>query len=488
MRTGKDQPKPRRYHSSKAKASKAKGRSAPPSLSHLPPLAVMIDRLGARGDGLAIITDDAAEVSDQGNIREQRLFVPNALPGEAMTVQPRRQWPHGIEAKILNIQSPSPYRKTPDCDVSSTCGGCQFQHMDLAFYQDWKEQQVAEFLAMAGIVPQKWLPPFRATSQSRRRARFAWQTRKQKLALGFRGRHSHDISPLTGCVILHPKLMQGYHLMRDHLLPLLASQNGRDKTGEVEILLCDNGLDVVLRLDAPLSRAEMTALIAATGSDAATSIARLSLVLHDDEPELVFQHDTPVIAWPMPDGASRDHLPFAPPAGGFMQSVAEAETIMRQDCFDALKGMAKVVDLFSGAGSLGLPLAFASPPPKQIAAYDVSAPAISALQTMIRTAAPDLPLHLKAKARNLFSDPLSLSELRAFDGAIIDPPRSGAGRQMPLLAASGIKRLVMVSCDMKSFAKDAEMLIRAGYQCRWARHVDQFLLTPHSELVACFEK
>ncbi|MDA0909455.1 MAG: methyltransferase, partial [Proteobacteria bacterium] len=168
--------------------------------------------------------------------------------------------------------------------------------------------------------------------------------------------------------------------------------------------------------------------------------------------------------------------------------VAEAETIMRQDCFNALKGSNKVVDLFSGAGSLGLALAFASPAPKQIAAYDISASAISALQAMIRSAAPDLPLHLIAKARNLFSDPLSLSELKPFDGAIIDPPRSGAGRQMPLLAASGIKRLVMVSCDMKSFARDAEMLISAGYQCRWARHIDQFLLTSHSELVAYFEK
>jgi 23S rRNA (uracil1939-C5)-methyltransferase len=282
--------------------------------------------------------------------------------------------------------------------------------------------------------------------------------------------------------------MQGYHLMRDHLLPLLVSDHGRENAGEVEINLCDNGMDVVLRLDAPLSRAEMTALIAATGSDEASSIARLSLMLSDDEPELVFQRDTPVMVWPMPDGASRDQLIFAPPAGGFMQSVADAETIMRQDCFDALQGMNKVVDLFSGAGSLGLALAFAAPAPKQIAAYDVSASAISALQSMIRSAAPDLPLHLTAKTRNLFQDPLSLSELRAFDGAIVDPPRSGAGRQMPLLAASGMQCVVMVSCDIKSFARDAEMLISAGYKCRWARHIDQFLLTPHSELVACFER
>ena len=483
MGTGNDRPRHRRHQS-----GKGKGRSVTPSLSHLPPLQVTIDRLGARGDGLAVIIDEASEVNDQTDARNQRLFVPNALPGERMIVQPRRQWPHGIEAKIIEIQSPSPHRKAPDCEVSSTCGGCQFQHIEMGYYQDWKEQQVADFLEMAGIIPQKWLPPFRAMPQSRRRARLAWQTRKQKLAIGFRGRHSHDISPLTGCVILHPQIMQGYHLIRDELLPLLASHHGKDKTGEVEINLCDNGLDVVLRLDAPLSRAEMTKLIAATGSVGNPLIARLSLVLNNGEPELVFQHDTPVMAWPMPDGASRDHLTFAPPAGGFMQSVAEAETIMRQDCFNALKGSNKVVDLFSGAGSLGLALAFASPAPKQIAAYDISASAISALQAMIRSAAPDLPLHLIAKARNLFSDPLSLSELKPFDGAIIDPPRSGAGRQMPLLAASGIKRLVMVSCDMKSFARDAEMLISAGYQCRWARHIDQFLLTSHSELVAYFEK
>lgn len=454
-------------------------------------MQVTIDRLGALGDGVAVIVEDDSEtpeIVDTTDAIDQRLFVPNALPGEDMIVQPRRQWSHGIEAKIVSITSPSPHRKAPDCEVFATCGGCQFQHMEMAFYQDWKEQQVASFLDMAGISPEQWLTPFRAKPQSRRRARFAWQARKNRLVIGFRGRHSHEISPLTGCVILHPSLMQGYHLMRDHLLPLLVSDHGRENAGEVEINLCDNGMDVVLRLDAPLSRAEMTALIAATGSDEASSIARLSLMLSDDEPELVFQRDTPVMVWPMPDGASRDQLIFAPPAGGFMQSVADAETIMRQDCFDALQGANKVVDLFSGAGSLGLALAFAAPAPKQIAAYDVSASAISALQSMIRSAAPDLPLHLTAKTRNLFQDPLSLSELRAFDGAIVDPPRSGAGRQMPLLAASGIPRVVMVSCDIKSFARDAEMLISAGYKCRWARHIDQFLLTPHSELVACFER
>jgi 23S rRNA (uracil1939-C5)-methyltransferase len=161
---------------------------------------------------------------------------------------------------------------------------------------------------------------------------------------------------------------------------------------------------------------------------------------------------------------------------------------MREDCFRALEKADRIIDLFSGSGSLGLPLAFRQKTPKKLAAYDVSHHAIMALHEMVRGQVPDLPVQLLAAPRNLNADPMTADELRDYDAAILDPPRSGAKEQMHHLAESGIAQIVMVSCHLNSFVRDALVLIKAGYSCRWARHIDQFYLTSHSECVAYFER
>ena len=95
---------------------------------------------------------------------------------------------------------------------------------------------------------------------------------------------------------------------------------------------------------------------------------------------------------------------------------------------------------------------------------------------------------ISVENRNLFKDPLNVAELAPFDAAIIDPPRAGAAAQMPAIVGSNVRRVMMVSCNPASFARDAQILIEGGFHCRWAQVIDQFYLTSHTEMMACFDR
>lgn len=449
---------------------KTENRKKSASLSHLSPISVTIDHLGAQGDGI-VLSDNKHKVP---------IYVPHSLPGEELVVQPKLKRSNGIEAEIISISSPSISRKLADCGAASDCGGCQFQYAELGFYHDWKEQLCRDVLKSAGIIPHRWLLPFRAERHSRRRARFAFRRLAQNTVFGFRARSSHHIVTLTGCTILSKPILAALDQIKAMLTHAIAVGEG----GEVEVNQCDNGLDVTLILSHELSAGAISQLVEMAAS---SQIIRLSCSDGKAETELLFQCEIPQLAWEMPADAALDQLIFHPPAGAFLQSVYAAEQIMRQDCYDALGGAKRIIDLFSGSGALGLPLAFCPQPPKKLAAYDVSKNAINALYEMVKRMAPDLPVQLIAEARNLHVDPMTAKELADYDAAILDPPRNGAKQQMPALAESGISRIVMVSCHLNSFVRDGRILMEAGYSCRWARFIDQFHLTTHTELVACFD-
>ena len=459
-----------RSHKAHAKRSTRPKRNAD-SLSHLPPISVVIDHLGEKGNGVACSHADP----------KTRIYVPHSLPGETAIVQPKRKLATGIEAEIISISAPSSARKVADCQAAPACGGCQFQHAELEFYHDWKEQRIKNKVEQAGIVPRQWLPPFRAEPFSRRRARFAFLRLANSTAFGFRARASHQIIALNGCMILSKPILSAC----DDIRAMLDQSLMVGKAGEVEVNQCDNGLDVVIIMKTELSLDSIRQLVEYAVS---TDIIRLSYDDGKSEPELLYQRQLPALAWVMPSGARRDAIMFYPPAGAFLQSVSAAEHIMRTDCYSALFAANCIIDLFSGSGCLGLALAMRPQPPKKLAAYDISQSAITAFHDIARNITSDVSSRLMAEQRNLHDDPMTEAELSEYDAAILDPPRSGAKQQMQALVDGGVTKIVMVSCHINSFIRDAAVLIEAGYICHWARHIDQFYLTSHSECIAYFER
>lgn len=170
------------------------------------------------------------------------------------------------------------------------------------------------------------------------------------------------------------------------------------------------------------------------------------------------------------------------PPGAFLQAVAEAEEAMVAFALAALAGARGVADLYCGVGAFALRLAERT----RVAAFDVSQPAVRALAAA-RASAPGLK-PVTAEARDLERRPLTAGELKGFDAAVIDPPRAGAAAQHRELARSGLTRIAGVSCNPATFARDARILADAGFRLARVLPVDQFLWSPHVELVGVFER
>jgi 23S rRNA (uracil1939-C5)-methyltransferase len=190
--------------------------------------------------------------------------------------------------------------------------------------------------------------------------------------------------------------------------------------------------------------------------------------------DLVAQARPPVVRW----GAAE----VTPPPGAFLQAVPEAERALQDLAAAAVKPAKRVADLFSGSGSFTFALARTS----AVAAFDSETDSIAALAAAARGAQGLKPI--TAERRDLFRRPLLPHELDAFDAVVIDPPRSGAKVQVEQLAKSKVACVVSISCNPATFARDARILLDGGYRLGTITPIDQFLWSPHVELVALFER
>jgi 23S rRNA (uracil1939-C5)-methyltransferase len=173
---------------------------------------------------------------------------------------------------------------------------------------------------------------------------------------------------------------------------------------------------------------------------------------------------------------------IVPPPGAFVQAVAQAEDALANAVLDRIGTPKRAADLFCGLGRFAFALARRSP----VSAFDSDQAAVAALQAAVRHASGLKPV--EARVRDLFREPLSARELAPFDAVVLDPPRAGAKAQCEALAKSQVPRIVYVSCDQATLARDARTLVDAGYQLGQVVPIDQFLFTAHVELVVAFTR
>jgi 23S rRNA (uracil1939-C5)-methyltransferase len=168
------------------------------------------------------------------------------------------------------------------------------------------------------------------------------------------------------------------------------------------------------------------------------------------------------------------------PPESFLQPTKEGERILQGLVREAAAGAKAIADLFAGCGTFALALAGGG----AVHAVDSAEAQIAALGAAARTGRAKVTTDL----RDLFRRPLLASELERFDCVVLDPPRPGAQAQSAALAASNVPRLLYVSCNPASFARDARTLVDGGYRLTRVIPLDQFLWSPHVELFAEFEK
>lgn len=356
----------------------------------------------------------------------------------------------------------SPDRAVPPCPHFGACGGCALQHASDGFVAKWKVGTIARALKAQGVTP-RFGRYHRSPPASRRRATLAAVRRGDGPMLGFHAARSHDIVEIVECLVLVPAIMARLDDLRG-LAAALVPDHGELTLQVTETL---GGLDVGVTGARALAPEGMEALIA---DHAGRGIARITL---DGEP--IARYAEPLVDF--------DGIRLVLPPAAFLQATRAGEAALRRAVLQALADVdGPVADLFSGCGTFALPMA------RGHAVHAVEADA-AALDPLARAAAHTLGLKpVTTETRDLFRRPLLAAELNRFAAAVIDPPRAGAQAQVSEIAKSGLAKVVHVSCNPVTFAREARTLIDAGFDMEPVDVVDQFLWSTHVELVATFRR
>jgi len=404
---------------------------------------LQIERLGARGEGVAIGPDGA-------------VFVPYALPGEAILAEV-----DGARGKLVEVRTPSPDRIQPFCRYFARCGGCAVQTLAFAPYAQWKKGLLTEALRLAGL-PASVEGLVDAHGEGRRRATFHARTDGAGGAVcGFMEARSHAIVEIDECPVLAPALREAPAVARALAKTLAAS----GKPLDILVTATESGLDVDLKGHGALNDDEKQRLVRfALRHD----LARLT-----NHGAIVAQQRPPLVAM----GKAMEAIP----PGAFLQATVAGEAVLAAEVSSTLQGASRIADLFAGVGTFSLRLAELA----SVHAVDSDAAALAALA---RAAGGAGLRPVGIETRDLFRRPLSAAELARFDGLVFDPPRAGAELQARAIAKSSIPLVVAVSCNAQTFARDAATLCAGGYALERVLPFDQFRHSPHIEIVAAFRK
>ncbi|MFN4287520.1 MAG: class I SAM-dependent RNA methyltransferase [Brevundimonas sp.] len=412
--------------------------------------ALTIRSVGHKGDGVAQVPSGDA------------VHVPLTLPGERVLAEVRDG-----RASLRQVIEPSPDRVAPVSPHYGACGGCVLQHWRAEPYLAWKRDQVIRALAREGLECE--VHPVIATGPASRRrvGLHARRDRGGQVVLGFKGRRSWSVVPVERCPIMVPAIERALPALAEVARPFL----GHPKSAPIlHVTATLTGLDVdvtgVMRGRAGLSADQIMQAGEAAGR---ADLARLTM-----DGETLYQVRDPMVQ----AGRARVVLP----PGGFTQAVEQAERAMVETMMAATGDGGRMADLFCGLGTFSFPLAERGP----VLAMDGSAPAIEALRRA-QASAPGLK-PIRAEARDLFLHPLSAGEMKGIDTVVFDPPRAGALAQAREIGLSGASRIVGISCNPATFARDAAEIVSHGWRLDDVQPVDQFLWSAHIELVGTFSR
>ena len=407
-------------------------------------LEVRIKRLGAQGDGVADGT-------------EGPLFVPFALPGELVKVDAE---PGSDRAGLIEVLEPSPERVEPICPHFGICGGCALQHLEEGAYLAWKRELVVAAFRSRGLEAE--VEPVRPVLLgSRRRAALALGRSKARIALGYRRARSHELIDIDVCPILSSRIVERLPKLKSALAPLL----GGKREARVSVTETESGLDIALDGVSP-SPASLGAFAGKSGS---LGVARLTVDGESIGPEAAPEIDLSGTQVRLPPGA-------------FLQASREAEVTLVELVREGVSGTKRIADLFAELGTFTFALARDA----AVDAFEADEGALAALAEAARKTPRLKPV--RGILRDLFRSPLSAKEFKAYDAVVLDPPRAGAAAQAETLAKSEVPRLVAISCNPGTLARDLRILVDGGYRITRVTPVDQFLFSPHVEVVACLAR
>ncbi|MEM5288009.1 23S rRNA (uracil(1939)-C(5))-methyltransferase RlmD [Paraburkholderia sabiae] len=414
------------------------------------------------------------------------IFVEGALPGERVTYSSYRKKPSFEQAQVVDILKESVIRTRPQCKFFGTCGGCSMQHLDERAQIAVKGRVLEDNLMhLAKLRPETVFRPIHGPTWGYRyRARLTVRhvAKKGGVLVGFHERKSSYVADMTSCEVLPPHVS-------DMLVPLrhmVEALSIRDRMPQIELAVGASVTALVLRILEPINAADEQLL-----RDFADQ-HNVQFWLQPKGPDTVYPFyplDKP-LDYSLPEFNIR--MPFRPTDFTQVNHQINRVLVGRALRLLAPAKTDRVLDLFCGIGNFTLPLARIS---REVVGIEGSEVLTS--RALDNAKENGVDSHTSFACRNLFE--VTADDIRAlghFDKYLIDPPREGAlavSKALADIAQSGEgplpKRIVYVSCNPATLARDAGLLVHeAGYRLKGAGVVNMFPHTSHVESIALFER
>jgi 23S rRNA (uracil1939-C5)-methyltransferase len=428
--------------------------------------AVLVESLDQEGRGVA---------HSDGKV----IFIEGGLPGEMVEFASYRRKPNYEFAEVRRILRASPSRVVPRCRYFGVCGGCSMQHLEPRAQVAAKQRVLEENLARIGkVTAETMLSPIHGpTWEYRYRARFsARHVAKKGTLVGFRERHSSFVADMQTCEVVPARISALLVPLRQ----LIASLSIRERLPQVELAIGDAVDILVLRVLEPPDASDRDKLRQFAAEH------RVQLFMQPEGPDSIYPLlplDAPPLQYRIPDFDLI--FPFKPT--DFTQVNHEINRVLVRRAITLLDPQPdeRIGDFFCGLGNFSLAIARSG---AQVTGIEGNAGLMRrARENAVRNG---LEARCRFVARDLFAiTGEDWSGLAPFDRMLIDPPRDGAIELVKAIGESPPVRIVYISCNPATLARDAAVLVHShGYRLSAAGVVNMFPHTSHVESVALFER
>ena len=402
------------------------------------------------------------------------VFVEGALPGERVACRIFREKPKFDLGRAVEVLSESAGRRAPRCPHFGVCGGCATQHADAATQMAAKQRWLEDNLARIGKVQPETLLPIVYGEEwgYRRRARLSVRRVEKKggVMVGFRERRSTHVADMRECHVLPPSVSALIPGMKQ----LVEKLSIRERVPQIEVAVGDNATALVFRHLLPLSENDLS-LLRRFGDENSVHVW-----LQPGGPDTAhaFHPEASELYYDLPEFGL--HIRFRPTDFTQVNHAVNRILVSRAvRLLDPQPGE-RVADLFCGLGNFSLPIATRG---AQVVGFEGS----RELVERARQNAVANRLVAQFEVLNLFEN--SLFPFGKFEKLLLDPPREGAIEIVKSLPDDWPRRIVYVSCDQATFARDAGVLVHTkGFRLAAAGVVNMFPHTAHVESIAVFER
>ena len=400
------------------------------------------------------------------------IFVEGALPGEVCDVEVLQSKRHFMKGRVKRLITASSDRQKPFCEHSSTCGGCQLDYIKPESLRAMRKQAIGQLLnRMAKVDDIDWQADiFEDDLGYRRKARFSIDARNpNKIAFGYRGAAQSKVVDIERCQILDPQLQLLYPALKQWVNQCDQAQH----LGHVIVFQGDQRALIQIKATRDLKQSVITSLEQLGKQlDCVVTLESASGLISAICGELESIVFSPMPGMPLPIGAN-----------DFVQVNHKVNQKMVQQAIDWLNlgKNHRVLELFCGAGNFSLPLV-------KSGAHLLGVEGVASMvERAKQNIAQDAPQQCEFVCADL-SDKKVVSQLLAdsSDAVLMDPSREGASVVCESISAKRHPKIVYVSCNPASFARDTKLLMSQGYKMDKISLIEMFPYTKHTELMASF--